>query len=109
VSMVSDLEGVEVVGETEDARAAIAEIQRLQPDVAILDIRLSNGNGIEILEIVKMFRAAPLVIMLTAFPTQQYRRKCLSVGADYFFDKTNEFERVVAVLENQTRLSKSIV
>jgi DNA-binding NarL/FixJ family response regulator len=99
VALVSDLEEVELVGQTVDARTAIADIQRLQPDIAILDIRLVNGNGIEVLEIVKLLHVPPLVIMLTAFPTQQYRRKCMSAGADYFFDKTSEFERIVDVLE----------
>jgi DNA-binding NarL/FixJ family response regulator len=98
VDLVSDLQEVELVGQTGDAHVAIADIQRLQPDVAILDIRLVNGNGIEVLEIVKLLKHPPLVIMLTAFPTQQYRRKCMSVGADYFFDKTNEFERIQEVL-----------
>jgi DNA-binding NarL/FixJ family response regulator len=97
--LVCGLPGVSVVGHTGDARQAIADIQRLQPQVAILDIRLVNGNGIEVLEIVKLLRVPPLVIMLTAFPTLQYRRRCMSAGADYFFDKTNEFERIVDVLK----------
>jgi DNA-binding NarL/FixJ family response regulator len=104
VEMVTELKNVQVVGQTIDAREAIADIRRLEPDVAILDIRLANGNGIEILEIVKMLRVPPLVIMLTAFPNQQYRRKCMSAGADYFFDKTNEFERVVEELKKRVGL-----
>ena len=99
IDLVSGLPEVELVGQTGDARTAIAEIQRLQPDVAILDLRLVNGNGIEVLEIVKLLKVPPLVIMLTAFPTQQYRRRCYSAGADYFFDKTSEFERILDVLK----------
>lgn len=99
IDLVSVLPEVELVGQTGDARAAIADIQKLQPDVAILDLRLVNGNGIEVLEIVKLLKVPPLVIMLTAFPTQQYRRRCISAGADYFFDKTSEFERILDVLK----------
>jgi two-component system response regulator DevR len=99
VDLVSALQEVELVGQTALAYDAIADIQRLQPDVAILDIRLENGNGIDVLEIVKLLNAPPLVIMLTAFPNEQYRRRCLSAGADYFFDKTSEFERIVDVLD----------
>ena len=98
IDLVSSLPQVELVGQTGDARAAIADIQRLQPDVAILDLRLVNGNGIEVLEIVKLLKVPPMVIMLTAFPNQQYRRRCITAGADYFFDKTSEFERIVDVL-----------
>jgi DNA-binding NarL/FixJ family response regulator len=113
VDLVSGLQEVDLVGQTGDSHTAIAEIQRLQPDVAILDIRLENGNGIEVLEIVKLLKVPPLVIMLTAFPNQQYRRKCISAGADYFFDKTSEFERILDVLkpivkhENSRELSRA--
>ncbi len=57
VDLVSGLPEVRLVGQTGDAHAAIADIQRLQPDVAILDIRLVNGNGIEVLEIVKLLKS----------------------------------------------------
>ncbi len=107
IDLVSVLPEVELVGQTGDARAAIADIQQLQPDVAILDIRLVNGNGIEVLEIVKLLKVPPLVIMLTAFPTQQYRRRCISAGADYFFDKTSEFERILDVLKPISALKVS--
>jgi DNA-binding NarL/FixJ family response regulator len=36
--------------------------------------------------------------MLTNFAHDQYRKKCLQLGADYFFDKTTEFDRVIEVL-----------
>jgi DNA-binding NarL/FixJ family response regulator len=101
VALISILQGVVFVGQTGDARVAIEDIQRLKPEVAILDIRLVNGNGIEVLEIVKLLKAAPLVIMLTAFPSEQYRRRCISAGADYFFDKTSEFEQILDVLEEK--------
>jgi DNA-binding NarL/FixJ family response regulator len=41
----------------------------------------------------------PVVIVLTAFPYPQYRKKCLQAGAKYFFDKSTEFEQVAEVIE----------
>ena len=40
----------------------------------------------------------PLVIMLTNHPTDYHRRWCREHGADFFFDKTSEFEKVLDVL-----------
>jgi DNA-binding NarL/FixJ family response regulator len=51
-----------------------------------------------VLETVKKDRPVPLVIMLTNFAHEQYRQKCLQLGADYFFDKSTEFDRVTEVL-----------
>ena len=65
----------------------------------ILDIHMPNGNGIRVLETIKKNPVAPVVIMLTAFPYPQYRRRCLEIGAEYFFDKTTEFDQVAVVLE----------
>lgn len=98
-ALVSDIEGVEIVGLAANAPEAIEIIQRLDPDVVILDIRMPGGNGIQVLEAIKADEAGPVVIMLTAFPYPQYRDKCLAAGADYFFDKASEFDRVVPVIE----------
>ena len=97
-TLISELEAVELVGQAEDAHEALEAIQRLEPDVAILDIRMPGGNGIQVLEAVKVSGSALVIIMLTAFPYPQYRKKCLEAGAEYFFDKTTEFEQVAKVL-----------
>jgi CheY-like chemotaxis protein len=37
---------------------------------------------------------SPIVIMLTNYPYPQYREKCQALGADYFFDKVTEIEKI---------------
>jgi len=97
-AMISELEDVELVGQARDACEALEIIQHLKPDVAILDIRMPGGGGIRVLETVKQVAAPPVVIMLTAFPYPQYREKCLQAGADYFTDKSTEFDTVGKLL-----------
>jgi YesN/AraC family two-component response regulator len=98
-ALVSDLEDVELVGQASNAPEAIEITQRLKPDVVILDVRMPGGNGIQVLEAIKKKNAAPVAIILTAFPYPQYRKKCLEVGAEFFFDKATEFERVAQVVK----------
>ena len=97
-SLINELSGVEVVGHAEIAFEAIHAIRRLKPDVVVLDISMPGGSGMYVLETIKREELCPLVIMLTNFSHDQYRKKCLLLGADYFFDKTTEFDRVVEVL-----------
>ncbi|MGA9351401.1 MAG: response regulator transcription factor [Anaerolineae bacterium] len=97
--LISEIEGVEVVGQAGDARQALEAIQHLRPDAVILDIRMPGNNGIQVLEAIKKSAAAPVVIVLTVFPYPQYRKKCLEAGAEYFFDKATEFEQVAEVLK----------
>jgi DNA-binding NarL/FixJ family response regulator len=97
--LISEIEGVEVVGQAGDAHEALEGIRLLRPDAVVLDIRMPGNNGIQVLEAMKKSTAAPVVIVLTAFPYPQYRKKCLEAGADYFFDKATEFEQVAEVLK----------
>lgn len=62
--------------------------------------KMPGGNGIDVLQNIKKSKPAPIVIMLTNYPYLQYRKKCMKAGAEYFFDKASEFEKVNEVLEN---------
>jgi DNA-binding NarL/FixJ family response regulator len=97
--MLSEIPKIEIAGQAQNAQEAIESIQKLKPDVAIMDIRLPDRSGIEVLKIIKKDTPAPLVIILTNYPYPQYRKKCMEAGADYFFDKSSEFEKVLDVLK----------
>src|SRR5262245_61885063 len=94
IGLFSELPGVTVVGQAATAYDAIAAIPPLKPDVVVLDISLPGGNGLQVLQAIKRVAPSPLVIMLTNFAHEQYRRRCLQLGADHFFDKSREFEKV---------------
>ena len=96
--MISGLPGVDLVGQADIAFEAIDGLRRLRPTCAVLDISMPGGSGIHVLETIKREQPAISVIMLTNFAQDQYRQKCLQLGADYFFDKTTEFEKVLDVL-----------
>lgn len=97
-SLIGQLGSIEIVGEAGDVGQAIEQVKSLNPDVIILDVRMPGGNGIEVLRQIRNERYSPLVIMLTSYPRAQYKRRCLEAGADFFFDKAEDFEKVVAVL-----------
>jgi DNA-binding NarL/FixJ family response regulator len=93
--MVSGIEGVEIDGQATNEHDAIQSIVKLKPDVVILDIRLNGGgNGMNVLKRIKKEMPPPIVIMLTNYPYLQYRNKCKELGADYFFDKVTEIEKI---------------
>ncbi len=94
-----ELEKVEVVGEADYIPELLELIQRLKPDVVVLDIHMPGGNGIQALEAIKKEPGSPVVIMLTMLPYPQYRKKCLEAGAEFFFDKATEFDLVMQSLK----------
>ena len=98
LQILAEIPDVDVVGHAEDSLAARLLITALQPDVVILDINMPGGSGIEVLHEIKQQSPSPKVIMLTNYSQPQYRRKCLDAGADHFFDKSTEFEKIRDVL-----------
>jgi DNA-binding NarL/FixJ family response regulator len=100
--MLSELPGVEIMGYAQDVPGALTSIKTLQPDVVILDIRMPGGSGVDVLQDIKRDRQTPVIIVLTNYPYPQYRKKCMDLGADFFFDKSTEFEKVTAVFKELT-------
>jgi DNA-binding NarL/FixJ family response regulator len=98
VALLGELAGVEVIGQAGTVPVAIAGIRRLQPDVVLLDIHMPGGSGIDVLQSIKQGPLAPVVIMLTNYPYPAYRERCMRLGADFFFDKSTEFDLVPNVL-----------
>ena len=94
-SLISGIDGVEIAGQAMNAHDAIQSIVKLKPDLVILDIRLNGGgNGMDVLKRIKKEIPSIIVIMLTNYPYPQYREKCQILGADYFFDKVTEIEKI---------------
>ena len=106
-AMISELPEIEIIGQAESAVNAINSIRILKPDVTILDIRMPGGNGFEVLENIKNDKWHPLMIVLTNYPYPQYKKKCLDSGADYFFDKSTEFPKVIELLKKYINKSNA--
>jgi two-component system, NarL family, response regulator DevR len=98
VDMCHQLECAEVIGQAQNVPEAIDGIEKLNPEVVILDAQMPGGNGIEVVHRLKQGAVRPFVIMLTNYAYSAFRQKCLATGADCFLDKTNEFDQLPAVL-----------
>lgn len=90
--------GLDVIGEADSAEAALRLTRSLRPDAIVLDLQLTDGNGMDILPALKATTPAPLVAVLTNIADMEHRSRCLALGADYFFDKSRDFDAVAATL-----------
>ena len=98
LALLAELPKVQVVGQAELAPEAIEAIRKLKPAAVILDISMPGGSGLQVLETIRREAIDARVIMLTNLAHEPYRSRCLQLGADYFFDKSTEFEKVIEVL-----------
>ncbi len=106
VRMLRKLPGIRIAGEASRASSSVELISELKPDVVVLDIKLPDGNGMEVLRRIKQTHPAVTVIMLTNHANALYRRACLAAGASHFFDKSTEFGAVASVLSEIRRRQK---
>ncbi len=100
IAMLSEIKHVEVVGAAQSVREAKEAIAQTQPDIVILDIRLLDGSGIDLLQYLKNNPPSPMVIMITNFPFKHYKDKSMEAGADYFLDKSTEFNKIIEIVTN---------
>ena len=106
VTMLDELIGVEIVGQAGTVAETISAVEELQPDVVILDIRMPDGSGIDVLQTIKQDDPAPAVIVLTNYPYPAYRQKCLQAGADFFLDKSTEFDQIPELIAQHKEISR---
>lgn len=98
-SMLSEVSSINVIGYADNPLTATETIVRSKPDVVILDIFLTGGSGIHVLKSIREKKITSKVIMLTNYAQEEYRKKCFEEGADFFFDKSIEFDRVIDVIQ----------
>ena len=98
IEMIRDLDDMEVVGEAGTCEAALAGIMATRPDVAILDVHLPDGSGIKVLAAVKQLLVNLRGIVLTNYTSAQHRTAAADAGAEYFLDKSADFERIPEIL-----------
>ena len=100
VEMIIEIGGFTVVGEAETAQQAIDGIRASCPDIAFFDIQLASGNGIEALIEARRERPDLKAIVLTNYATPQHEKASAEAGADYFLDKSADFESIAEILQS---------
>jgi DNA-binding NarL/FixJ family response regulator len=101
-AILSDLHDVQFAGNATNIADAQRLVREEKPSVVILDIHLKENaphhSGMDLLYDLRGNYPGMVIIMLTNLSSAQYKTKCLQLGADYFFDKTSDFEKIPEVL-----------
>lgn len=79
---------IKVIGEAVDRDDAIAVMSKLQPDVALLDIRLKEGSGIDVTRAGKELFPNTKILVLTAYDDDRYVRSLARLGVNGYLLKT---------------------
>jgi DNA-binding NarL/FixJ family response regulator len=97
-AMLASIPCLQVIGQAADADAAVRGILDGQPDIVVLDLKLGEASGFDVLRALREAGSRAEVYMLSNFATPAYRRRAEQLGARGFFDKSTEFEHLRAVI-----------
>jgi two-component system LytT family response regulator len=96
----NDIAGADVVGTARDGKEAAEAIERLKPDLAILDIQMPEQNGLRVAATLKA-EDRPEIIFVTAF--EQYAPDAFEVEAADYLLKPVRFDRLWQAVERAKR------
>ena len=101
IATLEELVPVDVVGTAEDELSAIHWLAQSQNkcDLVIVDIFLKSGSGLGVLRAAKDAPHHYSMVVLSNYATKDMRRKCMELGADRVFDKSNEIDALILYCE----------
>jgi len=97
-ALVNAQPDMEVSGEAADGRSAFQQVQKLQPDVVIMDVSMPEMNGAEATEQLKQARPRVKVLALTVHEDKGYLRQLLEAGASGYMLKRAAAEELIRAI-----------
>ena len=97
-SMLEDVPEFEVVGESGEARNALAEIERLRPDVVLLDISMPGLSGLDAIAMIRRSVPRTKVVMLTHHEGETFVEQALRSGAEGYLSKNSDPEELALAI-----------
>ena len=97
--MISKLPQVEYVEKVNDTLDAVTKFHEIRPDVVVMDVSMPTVTGIVLLEKIKRNYPASKILVFSDNPIPLYRKICMDAGADFFLDKSTEFNKLPELLK----------
>ncbi len=111
-NLISQQPDFEVCGEAASEPQALQLIGSLQPDVAVVDISLENGSGLELIKSIKAMHPGVAMLALSMHDESLYAERALRAGARGYLMKREAAKKVIqgirAVLAGQLFVSEKI-
>jgi DNA-binding NarL/FixJ family response regulator len=97
-AVVELLEGWEVCGEASTGREAVEMVEKLQPQIVVMDVTMPELNGLDATRQIKKIAPATEILMFTGLETEELIRQVFEAGARSYILKTDGREQLEAAL-----------
>jgi len=96
-------EGIEVVGETGSGREAVELVEKLKPDVILLDYSLPDMDGLEVTSRIMPQKTGARILVLTMYANEEYAIRVIRAGASGFVVKGAAPEELLTAVRKVAR------
>jgi DNA-binding NarL/FixJ family response regulator len=90
---------IDVIAQLEDGTGVLAAIEKYQPDIMLLDIRMPNMNGLEVLGVMKEQGVSLPTLILTTFDEHDLVLKCMKLGAKGYLRKDVSLDALMKAID----------
>jgi DNA-binding NarL/FixJ family response regulator len=92
--MLSIFPQAQLIGSYIDGIQTLNAMRKQKPDLAIIDIKMPWISGLDVLKEIRKEDKNMKIILLSFYSSDYYRQLASQLGADYFFSKSDEFEKL---------------
>lgn len=97
--MLCLIDKVELLGVYRNGTDALAGLKTFSPDLAILDNKMPGLNGVDVIREVRKENHTIKLMLLTFYSDLVYQKQAMDAGADYFFSKSDDFEKIPELID----------
>src|SRR3984957_723151 len=97
-NLIAQQDDLTVCGEAESVQQALDGISETNPDVAIVDLSLAGGSGLDVVKNVRVSRPTTAVIVLSMHDERLYAERALRAGARGYIMKRETAKKVITVI-----------
>ena len=84
-----------IIVEAANVKNAMDQVDRFKPDLIFMDVKLPDGNGLNLMRVIKADHFGTIVIVITAYDIPEYRQAAFQAGASYFIPKGSLYEEKI--------------
>ena len=96
--MLAGIDFVNIVGVSKNGKDALKTIIEKKPDLAIVDIKMPEMSGLDVLKEVRKTDKNLKFIILTFFVLEQYKKTAIDSGVNYFLSKADDFDKIEDII-----------
>jgi len=102
LDFIGSIENIDEIKHADTYEKAELLFRQCKPDIVLLDIQLPDASGINLLNKIKSYHREVIVLMFSNHASSYYKTVCMELGADYFFDKSKDFDLIPGIISSLT-------